>query len=822
MPHNIRMPQLWSDLRISLRLLSKRPVVTAVALLSLALGIGANTAIFSLLNALILRPLPIPHPEQLVALSTSIFDDSANRDQPFTWPMVQELSRQQHFFSDIFCWESGAVSNFEVNGARYASSLTQVSGTFYQALQLPPLLGRYINSQDVALESGISSAVAVVSYRAWRAWFQASPHIIGQTIRIGNHPFTIIGVTPENFSDLSADSNSDVTIPVFAPGTFADRSRNLLRFHLFARLQPNLSLQQTHAGLQTLWPHILDATKPPDYAGERKARFFARKIKIQSAATGVSSLRLRFAYALKILMAIVGAVLFIACLNIASLSLAKAAANRHQAGIQSALGASTWHLLRPALVESLLLSFTGALLGLALAFWACRFLLRMTWNSYVATTLNPSPDWTVLLFTVLIATIAGLLFGSVPAFYSARIDPIDALKQQSRSVQSGAHLFGKILLVGQIALSLVLMLAALLFGRTLSSLHNTDVGYRRDHFLTLVLFPQAGTAEAANPSAYFQQVIDKVKTIPGILDASYSENGPASEFEYPSQTFGSLSQSPALATSEHIAPNFFSVAGMHLLAGRDFQWTDFDHNYAIVSQSLAHQLFANQDPIGRTIYRGSHARPDPFTVIGVVNSASLWKVESVHPMAVYQPFQPGPDENEPILDVHTSIDPQSLKTPIERAVQSLGHHYSLRTMTVEERLDSYITVQRLTAILSEFFGIVALLIACVGLYGLMSYHVSRRTTELGIRSALGARRSHLLTMVLGEAMLIAAVGCTLGLLTSLAAGRFVKNILFGVTPNDPISLTLTLLAMLTVAFAAAYLPARRAAQIDPMLALRSE
>ena len=810
------------DIRLAIRALLKNPAMTAVALLSLALGIGANTAIFSLLNAVVLRPLPVPHPEQIVHLATNIADD-LNHDQPFSRPMFQELSRQQKLFADIFCWNGGSVSNFEIGGVRFASTLATVSGTYYRAMERRPLLGRYITPEDIANESGTSNSVAVISYRVWRHWFHSSSQVLGQTIRVGdNHPFLVIGVEPEGFSDISPDGYSEITVPIYSPGTMEDRSRELLRFDIFARLKPNSSLAQSRAGLQALWPHILEATVPPGHSGERLTRFFARKIKVESAATGVSSLRKRFAYSLQILMAFVGSLLFIACLNLANLSLAKAAAQRHQSGVQAALGASTWDLLRPALIESLLLSLVGALLGLFLALWPSRMILKMAWSGFFDTAIDLSPDLNVLAFTAAIATLTGVLFGIVPALYAARIDPIEALKQQSRSVKGGANLFGKGLLVVQIALSLMLTLGALLFGRTLTSLHNVDAGYRRDHLLTFVLFPQAGGLKPGDASAYYRDLAAKVRSIPGVDSVSYSNGAPAIEYEYLSHVAGPSESSPAQAIQETIAPDFFTTAGMHLVAGRDFRWAEEAPESVIISQSLAENLFGEQSAIGRTIYQGPHSFRSPLTVIGVVNSASLWKVESIQPMAYYLPFRMPTYNDDPIMVVRTMIEPALLKTPAEKVIRDMGHHYSLKTETVDERLDSHIAIQRLTAWLSQFFALVALLIASVGLYGLMSFHVTRRTNELGIRSALGADRRQLLLMILREALLLAASGCLLGLLVGLSTSRYLRSILFGVKPDDPASIAIAVMTMLAVATAAAFIPATRAAEVDPLTALRAD
>lgn len=823
------MGSAWRDIRSAVRAFSKNQGTTAIAVCTLALGIGANTAIFSLLNAVVLRSLPVPHPEQLVALATTI-PDSVNGDQPFSLAMFSEMNRRQEVFSDLFAWNGGGINTFQIDGRYITAALAEVSGNYYRAMQIAPLLGRFIEPADVTSGSGFSSQVAVISYRAWRNWYHADANIIGKIIRIGdNHPFTVIGVEPEGYSGLIIDGSSDVTIPILSTlpvGSVDLHDPKLLWLTLFGRLKPGITLQQARASLKLLWPRILDATPPPDYQGqsEKRARFFGRRITLEPAATGISYLRKRFSYSLQVLLALVGAVLLIACLNLANLTLARAAAHSHESGVRSALGASTWELIRPALIENLLLSCTGALLGLALAYWASHALLRIAWTGLVNTPLNPSLDLRVLAFTAAVTVLSGILFALPPAFHAARIDPVEALRQQSRSVRSGTRASGKILLIIQMALSLVLVTGALLFGQTLNRLHTVDVGYRRDHLLTLMLFPQPGRRGTPNSNAYYQQLADQIKRLPGVESVSFSYSGPASEFEDYEQVYSSLSGSPVEAVSDFVGPDFFHVMGMQLLAGREFTWQDDERNpqTAIVSESLAEKLFGGADAVDHTIYFGPHAHAVPLKIVGVVNSASLWKVESFHPIAIYRSAGADFAFARPLLDIRTTVDPRSIKAEAERVVHGLGHQYSLRTMTVEERLDSYLSVQRLTALLAEFVGALALLISSIGLYGLMSFHIARRTAELGIRLALGAQREQVVSMVLREALLLAIIGCGVGLMVSLLTAKFIRNVLFGVSASDPIILAAAALSILAVAALAAFVPARRPASVDPATALRME
>jgi len=350
------------------------------------------------------------------------------------------------------------------------------------------------------------------------------------------------------------------------------------------------------------------------------------------------------------------------------------------------------------------------------------------------------------------------------------------------------------------------------------------VGYRRDHLLTLMLFPQGPPLAEKDAPAYYQGLAERIKRLPGVESVSFSGNGPANEFETLGPVYNAKDGTPVQAVEDYVGPDFFHVAGMHLLSGSEFTWQDNGREPlpAIISRSLAEHLFGHDNAVGRMIYAGPHTYLEKLNVVGVVNSASLWKVESVHPMAIYRPIVSGYHSAEPIMDIRTTVDAGSLKTAVEQAVSSLDRQYSLRTMTVDERLDSYLTVQRLTAMLTLFFGGVAVLIASAGLYGLMSFHVTRRTAELGIRVALGAQRGQVLSMILREAAVLAGMGCAIGFAATLAMSRFVKSILFGVSATDPLILASAGLTLTAVALVAGLLPARRASAVDPIKALRAE
>ena len=818
------MVRLLREIRQAIAALTRTPTATAVMVATLALAIGANSAIFSLLNAIVLRPLPVPNPEELLRLQTTSHD-VANGSEPLTLPAFQELVRHQAAFSSIFAANEGNVNNLEVAGNHYTAGVSDVSGNYFSTLRVVPLLGRFISDGDVALDSGTSNAVAVISYRAWRSWFQSDPQVLGKTIHVGIHPFTVIGVEPEEFHGLIIDGSPDVFIPLFAPGTYMSRDPKMLWLDVYGRLRPGVTLAQAQAQLQTLWPSILRATVPPDYEGARSQRFFARKLKVESAAQGTSYLRTRFAHPLSVLLALVATLLLIACLNLANLTVAKMANRQHEWSIKLALGAGSWDLVRPILIESLFISFLGALLGLGIALWAGRAFLHIAWRGVVDPAINAAPDGRVMLFTMGVAILAALVFAMVPLSYALRTKAGSGLRENNRSVHIGSTLLGRSLLTAQIALSLLLVAGALLFGKTLLRLQTVDTGYRRDHLLTLLLFPQASSSRRVeNRSAYYRQLSEKVKAIPGVLSVSYAGSAPAGGFE----AFEPMRLRPDSETiqtiDEVVGPEFFKTVGMHVLSGRDFDWSDDEHaiQAAVVSQSFAKRLFGNADPVGRDFYWGVVSNLKKLRVVGVVNDARLWKVDGTSLMAVYRPFLQDPDSDEPLLDLRTLSDPGSFKAPLERVIRDMGHHYSLRTMTVEERLSYASTVQRLTSLLTSFFGFVALMIAAIGLYGLISFQVTQRTKEMGVRFALGAQSAQVLNMVLREAVAIAVVGSVIGLLATVALRSYVASILFATSATDPVLLGLAALTLISASLLAGFLPARRASLVDPAVALRNQ
>jgi predicted permease len=823
----------WHDLRYTVRVLTRDRGFTAVAVLSLALGIGANTAVFTLINALLLRNLPVRQPERLVELS------SVRRDGkiPFSFPMFREIERGQRVFSGLIGWSPGEMYNVEVNGVLSQEHVRAVTGNYYSELGVSPLLGRLITPEDVNPHNGSTSQVAVLGYEFWQSGFGGALDVVGKSIRIEGQRFTILGITRKWFAGMTPGEPPEVTIPITAQPLIWGRSVQVLDDHsllwVFAtgRLKEGVEIEQARAQLQSFWPDVLAATAPTQTPGLRLQTFLSMGLDIAPAATGIAKdLRPKFTRPLYVLLGIVGLILVVACVNLANLMLARAAARSQEMSVRVALGASRWILARQVLTESLTLSLAGALLGLAFAYWGSRFLVSLMAQAYLAPlTFDLRPDLRVLALTAGTAILTGILFGLAPAWRASRENPAAAMQQGARGAAGGVGRLGKALIVTQIALSLVLLAGAGLLGRSFERLSSVDFGFQKEHLLEITLNPKPGAYQGLDVNAYRMQMITRIASLPGVRSVGFSDNSvPDPEgWRYTAAAMsGDTGASPeAMANLATISPGFFGTLGIALLRGRDFEWTDDEHHphLAIVSANLAARLFPNGNAIGQRIRFGVTPDLQNLEIVGMASDARVFDLRDASaPIAYVSGLQYPKGSQWGFLFVRTNESPESIARPLVNEIELLGHEYVSRTRTVAQVTGQFLVPERVTAVLSGFFAGLALLLAAVGLYGLMSYAVARRTREIGIRVALGAERENILWIVLRETLALALFGLAIGVPCALAASRLVAGMLFGVSPNDLSTMAAVCVLLLIVALVAGYLPARRASEIDPMIALRHE
>jgi predicted permease len=814
------MSTLLHDLRYGLRALGKHPGFTAVAVLSLALGIGANTAIFTLLNALLLRDLPVRQPERLVELSVVRRGDKIM----FSFPMFREIERGQKVFSGLIGWSFGGMTNVEINGVFSQADVRSVTGNYYSELGATPLLGRLITPDDMNLGRAGTSPVAVLSYEFWQGRFGGASGVVGRQIVIDGQPFTIIGVSRKWFTGMTTGVAPDVTTPM--KGT---DNRAMLWVFITGRLKDGVTVAQARAQLQSFWPEVLRATASTETPGLRRQLFFSMGLDVAPAARGINaSLRSHFTRPLYVLMGIVGLILLVACVNLASLMLARAAARSHEMSVRVALGASRWALARQVLTESLVLSVCGALLGLAFAYWGSRLLVSLLTEGYLTpVTLDLSPDWRVLSLTASAAILTGILFGLAPAWRCSREDPASVLQQAARGLAGSTGKLGKALIVTQVALSLILLLGAGLLVRSFQRLCAVDPGLEK-RVLEISLYPKPGGYQNLDVNSYHRQLIERIASLPGVNSVGFSDVSillSQGNWQDTVSTMSAASSPDAgvMAKEAMVSPGFFRTLGISLIRGRDFEWSDDEHHprVAILSSALAGRLFPSGSALGQRIRFSFMPEFQNLEVVGIASNARLFHLHNAAPLLIYLPSYQFPQGAGDLL-VRIRNAPEALARTVGREIESFGHEYPLSTRTVAQEVDQALVEEHVVALLSSFFAALALLLASVGLYGLMSYAVTRRTREIGIRVTLGAQPQTVLWVVLREALALALVGIALGIPCALAASRLIASMLFGLSSNDLPTVATVSLVLLIVALLAGYLPARRAARIDPMVAVRME
>ncbi|MDQ2776844.1 MAG: ABC transporter permease [Acidobacteriota bacterium] len=830
------LEQVRQDIRFSTRTLRNSPVFSLTAVLTLALGIGANTAIFSLIDAVMLKALPVSHPEQLVQVNMAKRDIWGVEDPFVSNPVWERLRDRQDVFSGLFGY---AVARFDLSArgeARYVQG-NYISGQFFDTLGLRPIAGRVITKAD---DHRGCPGTAVLSYDFWQGEYGGRAGVAGTTVSLDNHPFEILGVIGPGFTGVDVGRESDIYVPLCAEeiigggnGLLDGRRGGWLR--VIGRPKPGLSMKQVEARLKTLARPIIEATIPPNVRPSQQKIYLERTFKVQMASNGLSSIRSKYRQALIVLMVIVGAVLLIACSNVANLLLARGAARQREMAIRMTLGSGRGRLIRQLLGESLLLSLTGAALGIVFAHWGARLLVRLLASNVYRENqvfLDLSIDSRVLAFTVGMAILTGLLFGLAPAWSATRVDPQSAMKANTRgAIQRGKFVLGKALVVVQVALSLVLVAGAGLLLTTFIRLETLDPGFERAHVLLMDVDLGERTASPARRGVVFTRVLEHLRGMPGVRSASESDNTPlggavdASYLQIDGYT--SPTKERELAFLNEVTDGYFETLGTHLLAGRDFNAHDGagSPKVAIVNESFAKKYLHDRDPIGRR-YRSEQGNKvsDPVEIIGVARDVKYLDLrEDFHPtvyIAASQDTNPGKIVTFELRAATGNAT--AMIQEAKRAVGAVDPNASLQFRTLAGQVDESLARERLLATLSGFFGGLALLLAMLGLYGVTSYNVTQRRNEIGIRMALGAQQSQVLRTMLGEVATLIGIGLAIGFAATVGATRFIASLLYGVRANDSWTLSVAAAMLALVALMAGFLPARRASRLDPMNALREE
>jgi macrolide transport system ATP-binding/permease protein len=846
------LEQFRQDLRYAFRTMAGNRLFTMLAVLSLALGIGANTAIYSFMDSILLRFLPVSDPESLVVLNWhakqtaqwgsfvmhsingSTFDDSRSGTTAgiFPYPAFELFQKNDAIFSSVFAYHPERDLNVTFKGQADLTSGEFVSGDYFRGLAVLPAAGRLILPDD---DRAGAPPVAVISFPMSQRRFGGPANAAGQSILINNLPFIVTGVTPPGFFGVDPGAAPDVYLPMHtnlsadATDSFEAQQyleRNYYWIEVMARLRPGVSRVEAQAALAPAFQNWVASTASTD-----AERANLPSLVVNRGAAGLDSLRRKYSEPLYVLLALVGLILAIACANVANLLLARAAARRREIALRLSVGAGRFRVVRQLLTESVLLASLGGLLGISFAVWGIRFLTLLLANGSETFTLHAELDWRVLGVAIALSLLTGVLFGLAPAMQSTRVDVISAMKE-ARVGQPGRRLFGRIslshvLVIGQIALSLLMLVAAGLFVRTLTNLESIQLGFNRENLLLFELDARKAGHKDPEITAFYGDLLKRFSGIPGVRDASLS-NQPLIEAGY---GLGLAIHGKPGSTANRIlvvGPGFMKTMQIPIIAGRDIDEHDQPGSQpvAIVSEFFAKVNFGDENPLGQhvALRRGRDQPPRDMEIVGIARNVRYGGLKDKARPVIYIPYNQGfPFPEQMVYEIRTAGDPLGLVNTVREIVHQADSLVPLSNVKSQvQEIDQTINQEILFAELCTAFAILAMVIASVGLYGTISYNVARRTGEIGIRMALGAPRGLVVRMILRHVLVLAALGLAIGVTVAFGASKLVASFLYGIKPNDPWALAAAVAILVGAAILAGYAPARRASRIDPMSALRHE
>jgi len=840
------MSTFFQDLRYGMRTMRRSPTFTFIIVLTLGLGIGANTAIFSLMDQVLLRLLPVKNPRELVQLDgPGPFSGRSINDRTFSYPMYADFRDRNTVFSGLIArFPTNATLTYRGQAERVDVEL--ISGNTFEVLGVSPSLGRAL-TQDDDRTPGVHP-VAMVSHGYWQRRFAGSPAVLNQVVNINSTPVTIVGVAPPRFAGVAAAQMPDLFVPIMMKAeltpTWNDLDNRRSRWlNVIGRLKPGVDIDAAKAQLDVVYQQIneYELQEVPAFAAASQTfrdRFRAKKLTLYPVGRGLSDLRKGVSAPLYVLMAMVGLVLLIACANVANLLLTRASARQREMAVRLALGAGRRRLVRQTLTESLVLALAGGLVGLVLSIWIGDLLLGVMPSESVTRSLSTTPDLRVGLFTASLSLVTAVVFGLVPALQASRPELNKTLREEAGSVSGSQHQarFRKGLVVVQVALSMLLVAGAGLFARSLYNLKHLNPGFSTDNLISFHVDPSLNGYDQTRITRFYEALLQDVRSVYGVQSASLAQvaalTQSVSQRTVQVQGYTPKPDENMNPWTNEIAPDYFRTFGMPLLMGREFNERDIAGAppVAIVNETFAKYYFGNENPIGRRFGFRAMNDPNRLEIVGVVKDALYAGMregtedDNRTPRYVYTPYQQGDEIGEMTIYVRVAASaagsiPELLRQAVRRADPSLPI-FELQTM--EQTVDEALFNERMLALLSASFGLLATLLAAIGLYGVMSYTVSRRTREIGIRIALGAERTTVLWLVLREVALLTFVGIAVGVPGALALSQLVKSQLFGIQPADSITMVTAAVTLTVVALLAGYIPARRAAGVQPLFALRYE
>jgi putative ABC transport system permease protein len=830
------MRSFLQDLRFGLRQLRLSPGFALVGILSLALGIGANTAIFQLIDAIRLRAMPVANPEQLATVH--VFERhwaSGNFYSSYSdlsYPLWQQIEQRQQSFDPMAAWAPEMFNLAQGGETHYAHGL-YVTGDFYKVLGLQPVVGRLISASDDT--PGCSQAAAVLSYSFWQRNYGGDPAAIGKQISLNGYPAEIVGVTPQKFTGVAVGESFDVSVPVCAVPNFDGvddriKSRRAWWLNSIGRLKPGTTLAQAAAQMNVISQAAMEQTLPPDYDADGAKHYMAYKLTATPAGTGFSQLRRESETGLWLLMGVSALVLLIACANIANLMLARASARDREIAVRLAMGASRGRVIRHLLSESLLMAVGGALAGSFIAWtlsaWLINFLTTPQSNLFV----DLSLDWRVLAYTTALACVTTMLFGLMPALKATKTPPGEALKSGGRGMTASREKFGlrRVLVVSQVALSLVLLVGALLFARSLRNLYALNPGFNEDGVLIAQVDFERMKIPQAQRWEMKQRLLEQARAIPGVTVVGGAMTTPLS---------GSMSNDTVLGDTPDVkldstminetTSDYFKAMETPLLMGRDFGDMDTatSPKVAIVNQAFVEKFLKTKDPLGKTFkIQQPNGKPIPaYEVVGVVKNAVYRDMHEDFQPTAYFPLSQDPEPHSDFsLVVRSPQETAAVRNSIKDAMAAVSPEIDIDFHVFKTQVHDTLRQDELMATLTGFFGALAGLLAVIGLYGVISYMVAQRRNEIGVRMAMGAQRADVLKMVLRDAAMMVAIGLVVGTVLALFAAKGAATLLFGLKPRDPVTYIACIVGLAIVAVLASLIPARRAASLDPWTALRDE